>query len=268
MRARGRVASRRAPIEWEVLRPSCTSRGGDPIITPLGTVALLAPDHTLPRWHISRGFICLGYGNNADASGVASPLAPSANGDLADRRAGALAAREVRRARRHSAGALVDVEPTALRAVLHRRAGDGRRQAGHPRAHPRHVVAFDIVFESRGNETAWHTDYESLGPFVVRDALVAMRDRHFVSVHFNLTKDGGPLTCDSPTWLSWLTYRCIVAFGIYSTAHALLTRIASPFLAAFASTAPTPSARATPSTTCVCTRSPRARPESHRSPGA
>lgn len=107
------------------------------------------------------------------------------------------------------------------------------------RAHPRHVVAFDIVFESRGNETAWHTDYESLGPFVVRDALVAMRERHFVSVHFNLTKDGGALvTCDSPAWLSWLTYRCIVAFGIYSTAHALLTRIASPFLAAFASTAP------------------------------
>ena len=42
------------------------------------------------------------------------------------------------------------------------------------RAHPRHVVAFDIVFESRGNETAWHTDYESLGPFVVRDALVVL----------------------------------------------------------------------------------------------
>ena len=106
------------------------------------------------------------------------------------------------------------------------------------RAHPRHVVAFDIVFESRGNETAWHTDYESLGPFVVRDALVAMRDRHFVSVHFNLTKDGGSLvTCDS-TWLSWLTYRCIVAFGIYSTAHVLLTRITGPFLAAFASRAP------------------------------
>ena len=112
------------------------------------------------------------------------------------------------------------------------------------RAHPRHVVAFDIVFESRGNETAWHTDYESLGPFVVRDALVAMRDRHFVSVHFNLTNDGGALvTCDSPAWLSWLTYRCIVAFGIYSTAHTLLTRITGPFLAAFASHAPTPSAR-------------------------
>ena len=108
------------------------------------------------------------------------------------------------------------------------------------RAHPRHVVAFDIVFESRGNETAWHTDYESLGPFVVRDALVAMRDRHFVSVHFNLTKDGGALvTCErAPMWLDWLTYRCIVAFGIYSTAHRLLTRIAGPFLAAFASHAP------------------------------
>ena len=29
------------------------------------------------------------------------------------------------------------------------------------RAHPRHVVAFDIVFESRGNETAWHTNLDA-----------------------------------------------------------------------------------------------------------
>ena len=47
------------------------------------------------------------------------------------------------------------------------------------------------------------------------------------------------MTCErAPMWLDWLTYRCIVAFGIYSTAHRLLTRITGPFLAAFASHAP------------------------------
>ena len=57
-------------------------------------------------------------------------------------------------------------------------------------AYPEHVIAFDIVFQSRGNATDWHTDYESLGPFIVRDAFAAMTASHFVSIHANLTKEG------------------------------------------------------------------------------
>ena len=224
MRARGRVASRRAPIR----------KGG----RAPGVAALLEAERRPDLLHRHAGTspaVFLGYGNNDDASGRR----------LATRMAIALTDAQVRslRARFDAHGATPQAHASTWSRRLYApffidapEMADVKRAI--LRAHPRHVVAFDIVFESRGNETAWHTDYESLGPFVVRDALVAMRDRHFVSVHFNLTKDGGSLvTCDS-TWLSWLTYRCIVAFGIYSTAHMLLTRITAPFLAAFASRAP------------------------------
>ncbi|XRB20130.1 alpha-ketoglutarate-dependent dioxygenase AlkB-like domain-containing protein [Pseudoscourfieldia marina] len=67
---------------------------------------------------------------------------------------------------------------------------------------PDYAIAFDVVFESRGNPVEWHCDYESLGPFVVPDRWAAVRDSHFMSVHFNLTEDGGALTTNSSVWLS------------------------------------------------------------------
>lgn len=97
-------------------------------------------------------------------------------------------------------------------------------------AYPEHVIAFDIVFQSRGNATDWHTDYESLGPFIVRDAFAAMTASHFVSIHANLTKEGGHLlTCHRPIFLSWLHYWAIVFTGIYSWLHACLVAVCRPY---------------------------------------
>ena len=100
---------------------------------------------------------------------------------------------------------------------------------------PDHVIAFDVVFESRGNETAWHCDYESLGPFEVPDAWRAVRDAHFVSVHANLTGDGGSLLTLG-TWplLSWVHYQVIVWTGIYSAWHLWVTWLCLPVLSRFA----------------------------------
>ena len=79
---------------------------------------------------------------------------------------------------------------------------------------PDHAVAFDVVFESAGKRVDWHGDYESLGPFAF-DGVQSIRNHDFVSVHFNLTEDGGSLsTLDWPL-VSTLHHFVIVKYGIY-----------------------------------------------------
>lgn len=96
-------------------------------------------------------------------------------------------------------------------------------------AYPDHVIAFDVLFEAKPHVgVAWHCDYESLGPFDLPDVYVAMRDNHFLTLHFNLTDEGGALgTLQNPLWLSWLFYWVIVYTGIYSRLHRMLNRALS-----------------------------------------
>lgn len=84
---------------------------------------------------------------------------------------------------------------------------------------PDYTIAFDVIFDSDGKEVGWHCDYESLGPFCVPSFYRAIRDRHFVSIHFNLTPDGGSLETLDWLHMSWCHYMCIVTFGIFSVAH-------------------------------------------------
>jgi len=98
---------------------------------------------------------------------------------------------------------------------------------------PEYAVVFDVVFESRGGEVGYHVDWESLGPFRIDDdAWAAVRDEHFVSVHFNLTRGGGALTT-VPGWprLSWLHQRAIAAVDIFAWPHRLVTWLSWPILA-------------------------------------
>lgn len=97
---------------------------------------------------------------------------------------------------------------------------------------PNHVIAFDVIFETQGNEVAWHCDYESLGPFeLVNGRYNAMLDDSFLSIHFNLTSDGGSLTTLSWPRLSHLHYICICYFGIFSLMHKLMSFVSSPLFA-------------------------------------
>lgn len=92
-------------------------------------------------------------------------------------------------------------------------------------AFPEHAIAFDVVFDSDGSEVVHHVDHESLVPFYVPSRWAAVRDGHFVSVHFNLTPDGGSLvTADEHVGWSYLYFWAISCFGIFSWAHALLLR--------------------------------------------
>lgn len=94
---------------------------------------------------------------------------------------------------------------------------------------PDHLIAFDVVFESEGGPVAWHCDYESLGPFFVPNRWRAVRDAHFLSVHFNLTDRGGRLQTLAWPRLSYLHYLCISTFGIFGVAHTLLAWASTPF---------------------------------------
>ena len=98
---------------------------------------------------------------------------------------------------------------------------------------PEYVVAFDVVFESRGNEVAWHVDHESLGPFDVPDRWRAVRDHHFLTAHVNLTSDGGALLTHPRTLLSWIYFWIVSTFGIFSVAHTFLVALTRPLLAAW-----------------------------------
>jgi len=102
---------------------------------------------------------------------------------------------------------------------------------------PDHAVAFDVVFESAGKRVDWHGDYESLGPFAF-DGVASIQNHDFVSVHFNLTADGGALsTLDWPL-VSTLHHFVIVKWGIYSRPHKLLNFLSRPLFWVFARTRP------------------------------
>ena len=102
---------------------------------------------------------------------------------------------------------------------------------------PDHAVAFDVVFESAGKRVDWHGDYESLGPFAF-DGVQSIRNHDFVSVHFNLTADGGSLsTLDWPL-VSTLHHFVIVKYGIYSRPHKVLNFLSRPLFWLFAQTRP------------------------------
>ena len=102
---------------------------------------------------------------------------------------------------------------------------------------PDHAVAFDVVFESAGKRVDWHGDYESLGPFAF-DGVSSIRNHDFVSVHFNLTADGGALsTLDWPL-VSTVHHFVIVKWGIYSRPHDLLNFLSRPLFGLFATTRP------------------------------
>ena len=102
---------------------------------------------------------------------------------------------------------------------------------------PDHAIAFDVVFESQGKRVDWHGDYESLGPFAF-DGVPSIRNHDFVSVHFNLTADGGNLkTLDWPL-ASTLHHFVIVKYGIYSRPHKLLNFLSRPLFWVFATTRP------------------------------
>ena len=100
--------------------------------------------------------------------------------------------------------------------------------------YPQHVICFDVIFESAGGLVDWHCDYESLGPFSVPIRRRAVGESHFLSVHFNLTANGGSLTTLDWVWLSLLHYWCISTFGIFSTPHRVLNAISRPFYRCFA----------------------------------
>lgn len=99
------------------------------------------------------------------------------------------------------------------------------------RALPEYAIAFDVVFESLGGVVDWHCDYESLGPFVVTNRLKAVRESHFLSVHFNLTEGGGHLTTLPWVWLSYVHYLTIAYFGIFTYAHRLTVALSWPLFA-------------------------------------
>lgn len=107
------------------------------------------------------------------------------------------------------------------------------REAVHE-AFPEYIIAFDVVFESKGPMVDWHCDYESLGPFVVSDRRKALNECHFLTVHMNLTPKGGALqTLGHWPRLSYLHFWCISTFGIFSWAHTLLTWCSRPFFFLF-----------------------------------
>lgn len=96
--------------------------------------------------------------------------------------------------------------------------------------YPNHIVAFDVIFESGGSHVPYHVDYESLGPFIVENPIKSIANDDFVSVHFNLTPNGGRLKTYDSTALSYIHYQTIVMFGIYSFVHKLMTFLSIPFL--------------------------------------
>lgn len=96
--------------------------------------------------------------------------------------------------------------------------------------YPEYIIAFDVIFDSNGNDVGWHCDYESLGPFDVSNRWSAIKNAHFLSVHFNITPNGGHLVTCNSLLLSYLHYLCISKFGIFSFAHRLAVALSYPLL--------------------------------------
>lgn len=93
-------------------------------------------------------------------------------------------------------------------------------------AFPEYDLTFDIVFEVKGgDEVFWHVDWESLFPFDVQDIVRAIDEKHFVSIHFNITPSGGSLLT-MPDWprLAYIYNRVILHQGLDGTAHRALNK--------------------------------------------
>ena len=99
---------------------------------------------------------------------------------------------------------------------------------------PDYTIAFDVLFEApphRGVD--YHCDYESLGPFTppgIKDVFHS----HFVSVHANLTHNGGSLTVMPWPLLSTVFSKVICHTGIYSRLHRFLNALCHPLFCLFA----------------------------------
>jgi hypothetical protein len=89
-------------------------------------------------------------------------------------------------------------------------------------------ILFDVVFESSGICTDWHCDYESLGPFIIDSNYKSIKNSDFVSIHFNITEDGGSLVTLDWKYLSYLYNIIIVWFGIFSFFHIFANTIFKP----------------------------------------
>lgn len=85
-----------------------------------------------------------------------------------------------------------------------------------------YTILFDVVFESNGNKTDWHCDYESLGPFIINNSFESIKETHFASIHFNITENGGSLVTLPWLYTSYFYHSVIVYFGIFSVFHKLL----------------------------------------------
>lgn len=96
---------------------------------------------------------------------------------------------------------------------------------------PDHVIAFDVVFQTdAGTSVDFHVDFESLGPFDEVD-WKGIRDHYFVSVHFNLTPNGGHLVTVAEPYALSVPYHAIISqWGIYSLPHRIANALTRPLL--------------------------------------
>jgi hypothetical protein len=102
-------------------------------------------------------------------------------------------------------------------------------------AFPEYTIAFDVIFESKGNRINWHTDHESLGPFLNDTPLKAIKENHFLSIHFNLTPNAGCLVVYNSHFLSYMSDFINKQFNIFSVLHLLFTLLILPFTWLFSS---------------------------------
>lgn len=100
--------------------------------------------------------------------------------------------------------------------------------------YPDYTIAFDVIFESQGNFINWHTDHESLGPFLNDSPYRAIKEGHFMSIHFNLTRNGGSLTTLEWPILSYINHQINIKTNIFSIYHKLYSYIVRPFSHLFA----------------------------------
>lgn len=99
---------------------------------------------------------------------------------------------------------------------------------------PDYTITFDVIFQSKGNEVDWHSDHESLGPFFNETPYVAIKERHFISIHFNLTRDGGSLRTMEWPILSYINCQINRNFNIFSLPHRILANFIRPISPYFA----------------------------------
>lgn len=83
-------------------------------------------------------------------------------------------------------------------------------------SYPDYTIAFDVIFQSQGNFVDWHTDHESLGPFLNNKPFEAICEKHFLSIHFNLTENGGSLQTLEWPLISFISHMINIKTNIFS----------------------------------------------------